>query len=129
MTLELTSLAILALWGFALVMIEIAGKTRSAGPAWNVGNRDGEREFAPWIQRAGRALDNHKENFPLFLTAVLVCHLTRHHDNVTIGAAIGFVTLRVLHGVTYITGVTGLRTLAYVASLFCVMAMFSRLLF
>lgn len=128
MTIELTCLVANTLWGFLLVMIEILGKTRLAGPAWNAGNRDQEQSFPPWIQRTGRALDNHKENFPLFLTAVLVCTLSHHTDRITAAAAIAYVVLRALHGVIYIAGVKGLRSLSYLGGIACVFVLFSRLL-
>lgn len=128
MTTELACLVANALWGFLLTMIEIGGKTRVAGARWNAGNRDDEQTFPPWIERTGRALGNHKENFPLFLTAVLVTHLAQRTDAATAWAAIAYVVLRALHGLTYIAGIQRVRSVIFLASLACVFVMLSRLL-
>lgn len=125
---ELWCLVANALWGVALVMLEILAKTRIAGPAWNAGNRDEEPEVPAWVKRAGRALGNHKENFPLFLTAVLVVQLAGKNDAVTAGCAVAYVAARALHGVLYVAGVAGLRTVAFLAGFVANLVMLSRLL-
>ena len=117
MSIELLCLVINALWGFALVAIEIVGKTRVAGPQWNAGNRDGTREFPGWIGRAGRALANHQENFPLFLTAVLAVTLTNQADPISAIGSVVYVVARIVHGSTYIAGITGIRSAAFLAGL------------
>lgn len=127
MTIDLQCLVANALWGFALVIIEIAGKTRAAGTSWNTGNRDEEPDFPPWVERAGRALSNHKENFPLFLTAVVVVHLSGRAGAVSAIAAIAFVVARVAHGLLYIAGVKGLRTVAWTAGTLSALAVFAQL--
>lgn len=129
MTTELTCLVLNALWGFALVFIEIQGKTRIAGPAWNMGNRDTAPTFPAWIDRTGRALNNHKENFPLFLTAVLVVHLAGRSNKVTAIAAIVYVIARVLHGGLYIAGVERVRTLLFTIGALATGAIYTQLLF
>ena len=129
MTVDLTCLAANAIWGFVLVMLEITGKTRTAGPAWNAGNRDEAPAFAPWIERTGRALSNHKENFPLFLAAVVVVHLAGKQDRVSALAAVVYVIARVLHATLYIAGVKGLRSVAFMLGLLATFAIWSRLLF
>ena len=128
MTTELACLVALAVWGFVLSMVEVTGKTKAAGTEWNAGNRESEQKFPEWVERAGRALGNHKENFPLFLTAVVVTHLVHRTDSVTAWAAIAYVGLRVAHGLVYIAGIQKLRSLLFLGSLICVFAIFSRLL-
>lgn len=115
MTTDLVCLVANALWGFVLVLVEIGGKTRIAGPAWNAGNRDGAPAFPAWVDRASRALANHKENFPLFATAVIVLHLVHRNDGATALAAVAYAVARVLHGVIYLAGVPVLRTAVWVA--------------
>ncbi|MCW5833249.1 MAG: MAPEG family protein [Labilithrix sp.] len=127
MTVDLACLVVNALWGLALVMIEITGKTRVAGAAWNAGNREQEPEVPPWIERAGRALSNHKENFPLFLTAVVVVHLAHESDRVSATAAIVYVLARGLHGLLYLGGVKGLRSVAHIVGLGATLVILSRL--
>ncbi|MDF2692619.1 MAG: hypothetical protein K0S65_1002 [Labilithrix sp.] len=129
MTTDLACLVLNALWGLVLVFIEITGKTRAAGAAWNRGNRQDTPRFPAWIDRTGRALVNHKENFPLFLTAVLVVHLVHANDRTSAIASMVYVVARVLHGVLYIFGIEGLRTLAFVVGLGASLTVLSRLVF
>jgi len=127
-TVDLACLVINALWGLLLVFIEIGGKTRLAGTAWNAGNRDTAPEFPAWIDRAGRALANHKENFPLFLTAVLVVHVAGRADRVSAIASVAYVVARAAHGLLYIAGIPGLRSAVFLAGTLAALAVFSRLL-
>jgi uncharacterized MAPEG superfamily protein len=128
MTVELGCLVANAVWGFLLVLVEIWGKTRVAGPKWNAGNRDAAPPFPAWIDRTSRALANHKENFPLFLTAVVVVHLAGRADRTSAIAAVVFVLARLAHGVIYIAGVTGLRSAAFVVGTVASLVVLSRLL-
>lgn len=127
MTTDLLCLVLNALWGAVLVFVEIIGKTATAGPAWNAGNRDSAPEFAPWIQRAARALSNHKENFPLFATAVLVVHVTHDADRTSAVAALVYVVARVIHALLYIGGIKGARSLAFLVGLAATLTIFTRL--
>lgn len=127
MTTDLACLVINALWGLFLVLLEIGGKTRVAGPAWNAGNREQSPEFPEWIDRTSRALGNHKENFPLFLTAVLVVHVAGRADRTSATAAIVYVVARALHALLYIGGVKGLRSVAFAAGVVATLTILSRL--
>jgi uncharacterized MAPEG superfamily protein len=127
MTIDLWCLVANAMWGFGLVMLEITGKTRAAGRDWNAGNREQQPTFPAWVERAGRALGNHKENFPLFLTAVLVVHLAGKADRVSAIAAMVYVGARVLHGVLYVMGVKVLRSVAFFFGSISILAVLSRL--
>ncbi len=129
MTTELACLVLSALWGFVLVQIEALGKIHAGGLAWATGNRDAQPALPAWTQRAGRALANHKENFPLFATAIVAVLLAGKTDTVTKDAAIAFVVLRALHGLTYIAGIQRLRTLLWTASLVAALAIMSQLVF
>lgn len=124
MSIELLCLVLNALWGFVLVGIEIVGKTRVAGPKWNAGNRDSEREFPGWIARAGRALANHQENFPLFLTAVVAVTLTNQADPLSAVGSVAYVIARIVHGSVYVAGITGVRSAAYIAGLLATAAVY-----
>lgn len=127
MTTDLACLVINALWGLALVLLEIGGKTRVAGAAWNAGNREQTPDFPPWIARTSRALGNHKENFPLFLTAVLVVHVAGRADRTSATAAVVYVVARAVHALLYIGGVRGLRSLAFSVGLLATLTILSRL--
>ena len=126
MTTELLCLAANALWGLVLTFVEVGAKTRAAGVEWNAGNRDEQPKVAPWVQRAGRALVNHKENFPLFLTAVVVLTFVHREGAVSAWACIGYVVARALHAVVYIAGIKGLRSALFLAGLGCTLVVFSR---
>ena len=130
MRIELICLVVNALWGFGLVSVEVNAKTRIAGLAWNLGNREGgPAELPAWVDRCGRALANHKENFPLFLTAVVVAVLTGHVNQVTATAAIVYVVARALHAVVYIAGITRVRTAVWIVGSLSTLTIFSQLLF
>lgn len=129
MTVDLGCLVANALWGFFLVLVEISGKTRVAGPKWNTGNRDGAPAFPEWIDRAGRALGNHKENFPLFATAVVVLALAHKNDGATATAAIVYVVARALHGLVYLAGITGLRSLVWTVGTGATLFLYAKILF
>ncbi|MFO0665879.1 MAG: MAPEG family protein [Polyangiaceae bacterium] len=85
------------------------------------------RCFPPWIDRTGRALGNHKENFPLFLTAVVVVHLAGRNDKVTAVACIAYVLLRAAHALLYIAGVERWRSRVFTLGVVAVFVVFSRL--
>jgi uncharacterized MAPEG superfamily protein len=127
MTTDLACLVLTALWGWCLVTFEVIAKTRVAGRAWNLGNRDQEPEFPAWLNRTGRAIANHKENFPLFLTAVVVTQLAHRADGVTAAASAVYLVARVAHAVLYAGGITGARSAAHIVSLVAVLAILSRL--
>lgn len=129
MTTELWCLVANALWGVVLVYVEVFGKTRAAGLEWNGGNRTTEPSVPAWVERASRALSNHKENFPLFLTAVVVVHLAGRTDAITGAASVVFVAARAAHGVLYVAGIAALkvRSFAYVVGMGAILAMLSRL--
>lgn len=127
MSTDLWCLVANALWGAVLVQAEILGKTKAAGSAWNVGNRDKEPEWPAWIQRTTRALNNHKESFPLFLTAVLVVHLSGAADRTSAAACVVYVIARALHGVLYVAGITKIRTVAFLTGFGAVLVLLSRL--
>lgn len=128
MTIDLWCLVATALLGLVLTSIEIIGKTRIAGPKWNAGNREEAPSFPPWIGRAGRTIANHKENFPLFATAVIVVHLAGRADTVSALASETYVAARAVYAGLYIGGVQRVRSLVFLIGLGATLAIFSRLL-
>lgn len=127
MTTDLWALVANAVWGWVLINFESVGKTRAAGTQWNMGNRDEEPKFPPWVYRGRRALDNHKENFPFFLTAVVVVHLAGKADRVSAVAATVYVFARIAHGLLYTGGITKVRSAAYLVGLVATFVIMSRL--
>ena len=127
MSTDLWCLVANALWGVVLVQAEVIGKTRAAGKEWNIGNRDTEPEWPAWVKRSAKALANHKENFPLFLTAVLVVHLSGAADRTSAIACIVYVIARAVHGLLYIGGVTKVRSVAFLVGAASVLVLLTRL--
>ena len=127
MSIDLWCLVANAIWGAVLVQVEATGKTRAGGTAWNMGNRETEPEVPEWVKRAGRALANHKEAFPLFLTAVLVVHLSGAADRVSGIACITYVIARAAHGLIYIAGIPKVRSAAFLVGIASVLVLLSRL--
>lgn len=127
MSTDLWCLVVNALWGVALVQIEVTGKTKAAGTAWNIGNREKTPAFPAWVDRTTRALNNHKETFPLFLTAVLVVHLSGAADRISAIACIVYVLARAAHGLLYIAGITKLRSAAFLVGAAAVIVLLTRL--
>lgn len=127
MTIDLVCLVANAFWGLALVLFEVMAKTRLAGVAWNKSNRETTPELPAWVHRISRALANHKENFPLFLTGVLVVHLVGKNDGVGAIACIVYVVARALHAVVYIAGIEGVRSAFFLVGCIATLVVYSRL--
>lgn len=128
MNTELSALALAALLGYLLIAVEIVGKTRLLGTAWNAGNRDESPPLPAWIERTGRAIRNHQENFLLFMPAVVIVHLAGRTSAMTATASIVYVVARAAHAAFYVGGITRVRSLAYVVGLGATMALYARLL-
>lgn len=121
MTTDLWCLLGLALWSIVLNHIPaIARVAASESPLrWGMGNRETMPVVKPWVERADRAQRNHHDNLAMIATVILIAHLTGQADEVTAIAAIAVLGLRVLHGLSYIAGLSirsGLYA-AYVAAL------------
>lgn len=86
------------------------------------------REYAATLtgrkQRAYWAQLNGFETFPPFLAAVLVATLSGAPALVTDSLAAIFVVLRIAYGVFYIADRDKLRSLAWVLSMACIVALF-----
>ncbi len=83
------------------------------GFSWSLGNRDTALAVPAWSARAERAHANLVENLPPFAVLVLVAHVAGVAGDLTALGATTFFFGRVAHGVLYVAGVRGLRTLAY----------------
>ena len=127
MSTDLWCLVVNAVWGVVLVQAEVIGKTKTAGRDWNLGNRDTEPTFPAWVQRTTRALNNHKETFPLFLTAVLVVHLSGAADRTSAIACVVYVIARFAHALLYMGGITKLRSAAFMVGAGACIVLLTRL--
>lgn len=101
------------------VFLEVTLYLPAIGFAPSLGARDGAPEKAGLSARAERALDNMKENLPIFLTLGLLSMIV---EGVDMGQAIFgaqlFVLGRLVYVPLYIAGIPLARSLAYGVSLF-----------
>ena len=93
-----------------------------------VGNRDKEYPLAAWAERLKRAHLNAVENLVVFAAVVLVAHVSGKHNAATAMAALIYFWCRVGHVVIYTAGIIWARTLIWVASWICVLAIIWQIL-
>ena len=118
LTTDLRMLVYTGVLPFLILPVILASRARTPGGAkWGLGNRDEPMRFPGWGERAGRAHANLVENLAPFAILVLVAHLSGQANDLTALGARIFFWLRVAHAVVYIAGVTGLRTLIFIASI------------
>jgi uncharacterized MAPEG superfamily protein len=94
-------------------------KYQAYGLGWLMSNRStaGLPPLPEWGQRAERAHNNFKENFPGFAVAVLLLALTGGFTHGTQIAAAVFAGARVVHMPAYIQGQFWPRTISWAAGL------------
>lgn len=115
MTIEICSLLVLAAVCLVLPFIHGALYKRQVGAAGLIGNRENLPKPEGAAGRGARAHSNLVENLVPYTAVVLAAQAAGVSNRVTATAAIVFVVARVLHAAFYLLGITGLRTLAYVA--------------
>lgn len=103
--------------------VGIPTKTRIAGMAWNMGNRETSPEFPAWIDRADRAQRNLLESLPLYF-ALAICLSSCGISNAytQLGAWL-FLGGRLAHAAIFIAGIPIIRTVAYAVAMAGLMLM------
>ena len=90
-------------------------------------NRDPRRWLAkqdnPRVQRANNAQLNAFEAFAPFAAAVLMAQFAGVDPQRITWLAVAFIVLRILHGITYLTGLHLARSLVWFGALGCVLAL------
>lgn len=81
-------------------------------------------QLSGYRQRANWAQLNAYEAFAPFAAAVIIAHLMGATQAVVNGLAVGFVLLRILHGIFYVLDWASLRSLVWIAGMGCVVALF-----
>ena len=123
MSVELTCLLWSAALGFVYVMTQAALANSD-----NVGgiepNRDREPEFGLRAQRAGRALRNFLETYPLFIALVAVAELANRHGALTQYGAILYLVGRLIYLPLYIVGGGIVRSAVWSLALLGIVLMF-----
>ncbi len=94
-------------------------KKKSYGLGWLASNRDSppKRPLPTWGERAERAHNNLKDNFPAFAVAILLLGSTGKFSEFTQVLAAIYVISRALHMITYISGHAAIRSVSYFAAL------------
>lgn len=109
----------------ALLPYVWTGIAKTAAPRYD--NRDPRRWLAkqdnPRVQRANNAQLNAFEAFPAFVAAVLMAQLAGVDPQRITWLAVAFVVLRVLHGITYLSGHHLARSLVWFGALGCVLGL------
>lgn len=78
-----------------------------------------------WGQRANWAQSNSFEAFPFFAAAVIIGHVVGNIDPATLNyLAIAFVIFRIVYGICYLTDKATLRSLVWMMSIACNVAIF-----
>jgi len=118
MTPELTYVALAIILAVVQIFLPATGRTLQFGSKWNAGPRDEVMPpVTPLTGRLERAQANLYETLPLFIGAVLVAHVAGEDGFLTYWGASLYFWARVVYVPLYAFGVTGLRSLAFLASL------------
>jgi len=118
MTPELTYVGLAIILAVVQIFLPATGRTLQFGSKWNAGPRDEIMPpVTPLTGRLERAQANLYETLPLFVGAVLVAHVAGEDGFLTYWGATVYFWARVVYVPLYAFGVTGLRSLAFLASL------------
>jgi uncharacterized MAPEG superfamily protein len=128
MTLDLVLLA----WTVALALIQalvaLGGMSSQVSLATLAGNREVVPAITGWPGRAIRAHRNMMESLPLFIALVLVAHLARRTDAITLFGSELFFWSRLAYAIIYVAGLPWLRSFAWLVSVIGLLLIFSQLL-
>lgn len=101
------------------------GFAKSGGSAYN--NKDPRgwlaKQDSDRVRNANGAHLNAFEAFPAFAAGVLMAQLAGVDPGRVSMLAIAFIVFRVLHGIFYLTGTHGLRSLVWMGGLACVLGL------
>ena len=117
MTFELKVMIATGFLYWLLGHLAVPTKTRIAGIAWNLGNRDSEPEFPAWVKRSERAQRNLLESLPLYFALAIGCYASGVSNGLSQLGAWLFLGGRLAHALTFIAGIPVVRTVAYATSI------------
>lgn len=93
-------------------------KGQTFGFKWLVSNRENVAgELPAWGARAERAYMNLKDFFPAFAVAILVLGQLNKFDHTTSLAAAAYLIGRVVHYISYVSGIFAPRFLSWVVAM------------
>ena len=90
----------------------------------NAKPRDYFDEAAGWRKRAHWVQLNSFEAFPIFAAGAIIAHIVAGPNMTADQLAIGFVVLRVLYGICYLTNQATLRSLVWFGAMLCAIGLF-----
>ncbi|GAC1624413.1 MAG: MAPEG family protein [Nevskia sp.] len=90
----------------------------NAAPREYLDRTGGWRKRAHWVQLNGF------EAFPPFAAAVIIAHLVHAPQGRIDLLAVAFIVLRILYGLLYMANLATLRSVAWIAAVACVVALF-----
>ncbi|MGB9430346.1 MAG: MAPEG family protein [Gammaproteobacteria bacterium] len=117
MSYEMTILALVTLFYIFSWLPAWLAKYQAYGGRWLASNRStqGLPPLSELGQRAVRAHENLKENYPGFAVAILLLAFSGGFTQYTFNAALVFLVARLVHLPAYIIGIPWLRTLSWLA--------------
>ncbi|CAN5406703.1 MAPEG family protein [soil metagenome] len=119
MTPEFVVLAFTLILAILQIAAAAIARTAELGTAWNAGPRDGEQPAPGKLAgRLLRAQANLFETLPIFAAAVIMAHVAgKDGVALTLWGTHLYLFARVVYVPLYAFGVTGLRSMAFLASL------------
>ncbi|MCA0271473.1 MAG: MAPEG family protein [Proteobacteria bacterium] len=115
MSSELNILALYGLYTALVLLTRVIGAQSQLGMGYLLSSRDEHRTLTGITARLDRALTNSITAMTLFAPAVLLLHAKGAFGPSTLTAAQVFLAARVLYVPAYGFGLTGLRTLFWIA--------------
>lgn len=112
---------------FVLIMVQQLQVDLTMGVKYAVSNREEAKPSTGMSGRIDRAILNLRENLLLFATVVLVLATAEISNGATRNGSILFFVARIVHAVTYVLGITGIRSLAWFAGIVGIGIMLSAL--
>ena len=113
MTLELWMLLGCSMLLFVLVMVQQLHVDLTLGPKYALSNREEAKPSTGISGRIDRAILNLRENLLLFAPVVLVLAIAGISNGATRNGAMVFFVARIVHALTYVLGISGIRSFAW----------------
>ena len=113
MTIEVSVAVATAVFTLLLVLTFALGAIGPLGLATIMGNREDAPKVTGWVGRAQRAHGNALENLLPFAVIALAVQGANVSTELSQGAAVVFLFARLTHGISYLLGAKGVRTLAW----------------
>ena len=127
MTLELWMLLGSSMLLFVLIMVQQLHVDLTLGPKYALSNREEAKPSTGISGRIDRAILNLRENLLLFAPVVLVLAIAGISNGATRNGAMVFFVARIVHALTYVLGITGIRSFAWLVGIVGIGMMLSAL--